>query len=506
MSRFIREKNFSTNREEVSDIPHQWQFDEICGAANILSQEVSSAVGKQLKADLVDHPADTAISIAGGVGFGLALSALPRWATVAASAAGGIWLYHMGVRTFSAVEKTSAALADAKKNPDIARKAVSENLAPIAIELSYMGLSGLAANRLCYKFRPSLRNDAHYAEAQSAIFQDASGTARKLGSERIYEPMTIFRNQFRGDETLKIPPGSFIFSRERFKDFNVKDYVENPSFKNREIRSLDRLAVHNLQTDKEVVIPTLFPYAKNIGFTRLPPEDQLSKIYLHSRDAIVRIGSQPNVLHKPTWFGTGFFVHKNGTLVTALHVIENERNLRVQLPHGNVVQPVTLAHDFDRDLAILKVPTHIENFNVLPLADGKPMKWGQKLFAFGHPCSSEPVYMSHGRFDSAEISRETVALGKSKFYRGEERKKLNYFLHGRGGLSGGPVLNETGEVVAVHTNGFKDPFHSAGFGTAVQDVKVLLAKPQKALGVFRIDQLPFKAKPKQSDDDSMLHI
>ena len=135
-------------------------------------------------------------------------------------------------------------------------------------------------------------------------------------------------------------------------------------------------------------------------------------------------------------FGSGFFVQKN-LIATNFHVIEGAVGgvaKRVGQEEMYVVEG-TLDKDEDRDLAILKVTA--PSVKPLPLGDSDLVKIGQTVYVAGNP---EGIL--EGTFSDGIISA----------IRGDSADKVFQFTAPVSqGSSGGPVLNNRGEVIGVAT-------------------------------------------------------
>ena len=156
--------------------------------------------------------------------------------------------------------------------------------------------------------------------------------------------------------------------------------------------------------------------------------------------------------------GTGFIVDQKGTLVTNYHVIEGARSAHVILPDKTRLEVAGfLAYSMGRDLAVLRLSTGNNTLHSLKVARRTPAK-GAKVFAFGAP---------QGLPDSFTTGTVTAIR------RGSEIRKAMVKLSGRDiygqvlGLaedavwiqtsapishinSGGPLVDEAGEVVGIN--------------------------------------------------------
>lgn len=138
--------------------------------------------------------------------------------------------------------------------------------------------------------------------------------------------------------------------------------------------------------------------------------------------------------------GTGFLIGTNGTVVTAYHVIEDATEIQVRLPSGAWVDARPLKHSRTTDLAILGVPMATPAY--LTIADMSGVKQGQRVFTLGHPVSS--VLGEEVKYTDGVISSLTGLQGEDCL--------MQITVPIQPGNSGGPLVNEAGEVVGVITS------------------------------------------------------
>lgn len=159
----------------------------------------------------------------------------------------------------------------------------------------------------------------------------------------------------------------------------------------------------------------------------------LRDVYRQSTAAAVRVDVGTSGL------GSGFFLTSDGLVLTAAHVAlgENVDRLGVTLDDGQRLPARLVGYDETRDVALLKVSG--QGFETLPLAASTP-RVGDGVVAIGN---------SRGAFDGGRAGTVT-ALNVSldaNFPSGMVATSMPLAP----GDSGGPVLNDRGEVVGVST-------------------------------------------------------
>lgn len=148
--------------------------------------------------------------------------------------------------------------------------------------------------------------------------------------------------------------------------------------------------------------------------------------------------------------GSGFFVHRDGLLVTNAHVIEDSSRLYVYV-HDDTVYgaPEVVSVDPDLDLAALRVP--VTGMKTLALA-AKPPVEGTEVIAVGYPRISDILQMGfalHATVGSGLVGG--MSQGRSR-----RSGRIAGFVQTTGilnfGNSGGPLVDtDTGEVVGMVT-------------------------------------------------------
>ena len=133
--------------------------------------------------------------------------------------------------------------------------------------------------------------------------------------------------------------------------------------------------------------------------------------------------------------GTGFFVTRQGHLITNHHVTEGCEDIKLHL-RGNVHLTIEIANDIKNDLAILKVdqtPRHI-----FPLANKSPFPL-QDIIVAGFPFGD--------RLSSSLKFTQGIVSSVSGIANDYSQIQIDAAL--QPGNSGGPILDEFGNVLAV---------------------------------------------------------
>jgi len=135
--------------------------------------------------------------------------------------------------------------------------------------------------------------------------------------------------------------------------------------------------------------------------------------------------------------GTGFFVTRQGQVVTNAHVVERCRAVSVTTSNGETMTATIVGTDKSNDLALLGTGTPRQG--VAALRGGRPVRQGEAVVAYGFPLSG--ALSSGGVSTSGSISA-LQGLGDDSRY-------LQMSAPVQPGNSGGPLLDTSGAVVGV---------------------------------------------------------
>ncbi|RFB78918.1 serine protease [Methylovirgula sp. 4M-Z18] len=142
---------------------------------------------------------------------------------------------------------------------------------------------------------------------------------------------------------------------------------------------------------------------------------------------------QPN--EKSISSGTGFFVNADGNVLTNAHVIEGCSTITVTSEPGTSSPGQVIARDMTNDLAVLK--TTLKPGKVAGLR--APIRLGENVEAFGFPLAK--ILSSSGNFTLGNV---TALSGI-----GDDNRLLQISTPVQPGNSGGPLLDQNGNVVGV---------------------------------------------------------
>jgi S1-C subfamily serine protease len=138
----------------------------------------------------------------------------------------------------------------------------------------------------------------------------------------------------------------------------------------------------------------------------------------------------------PVSTGTGFFITRQGHLLTNAHVVENCKSVSVT-PLGGAATPASIvSSDRTNDLAVLSTGSAPRAVAALR---GQPVRQGEAVVAYGFPLSG--ALSSGGVTTSGSISALAGMRDDTRF--------LQMSAPVQPGNSGGPLVDMTGAVVGI---------------------------------------------------------
>lgn len=139
--------------------------------------------------------------------------------------------------------------------------------------------------------------------------------------------------------------------------------------------------------------------------------------------------------------GSGFFVSNDGRLLTNAHVIENARNLRVQLRGGERLVASVVATDNAHDVAELQVSYRSQPLKLASQA----AQVGDVIYVLGNPLGTSPNTTVRG----SVVGLHLTAYVEGRHYTDLIETDATVYP----GNSGGPGVDEQGQVLGMVTLG-----------------------------------------------------
>ena len=159
--------------------------------------------------------------------------------------------------------------------------------------------------------------------------------------------------------------------------------------------------------------------------------------------------------------GSGFFINNKGYFITNNHVVKGCKQSKINFKEEEVDAEL-IATDETLDLALLKAKVKPKDY--LDISDDPPEKM-QRIFVAGYP-------FGKGLSDDLKFTQGIISAVKG-YADNSNQIQLDAAINS--GNSGGPIVNEDGDLVAVAVSGLdKSKSEGIGFGIKASSVKNFL--------------------------------
>ncbi len=174
-----------------------------------------------------------------------------------------------------------------------------------------------------------------------------------------------------------------------------------------------------------------------LKFTLIPQKAKIklavSDIALRCSPGVVSIKTM-DANGKEMGMGSGFIISKDGVIVTNFHVLESAYQIEVKIGEDIFKEAYLIKGISDLDIAMVKIEA--KDLPALYIGDSDSLKSGQFVTVLGNPWGLE-----------RSVSNGIVGAIRSK----GDIKLIQITAPVSPGSSGGPVINEYGEVVGITT-------------------------------------------------------
>jgi len=178
------------------------------------------------------------------------------------------------------------------------------------------------------------------------------------------------------------------------------------------------------------------------------------QIYNNSKDCAVEIITYDKNNYELA-LGSGFVYSSDGKIVTNYHVIEKALSANVYIGETSYNVNNVLAYDIDKDLAVLKIDA---------------VKLKTLKINYSAPATGATVYaLGSSRGLTSTFSKGIVTTSS------RELDGVQYIQHDAAisnGNSGGPLINDKGEIVGINTLTIKDS-QNLNFAISASELKAL---------------------------------
>lgn len=175
-------------------------------------------------------------------------------------------------------------------------------------------------------------------------------------------------------------------------------------------------------------------------------------------------GSGPSIQQQQGQ-GSGFITRSDGVVLTNAHVVEGASEVEVTLPDGRRFNGKVLGGDPVTDVAVVKVVAR--GLPVTPLGDSSRVRPGETAIAIGNPLGLDNT-VTAGIISAIQ---RTNALGE-----GQRVPYLQTDAAVNPGNSGGPLINDRGQVIGINTAIRKAPGAGLSFAIPINLARTIAAQ------------------------------
>jgi len=167
--------------------------------------------------------------------------------------------------------------------------------------------------------------------------------------------------------------------------------------------------------------------------------------------------------------GSGFYV-RHDTLITNVHVVENDSYVTLRRSDGTTVTARVESKAPAFDIAILKVATPSASQVVIPMGSAHSLRPGQEIIVIGSALGTLQNSVSRGVVSGLRQSGGATLVQTD--------------AAANPGNSGGPMLDRNGSAIGITTMGYKNA-EGLNFGVAIDHARDLLEGRQTNVGTQR---------------------
>jgi serine protease Do len=206
--------------------------------------------------------------------------------------------------------------------------------------------------------------------------------------------------------------------------------------KGRPISSEEVPLLEQINRENTKVMAAVTPGVVRVTASRVvdPHVKLLDKIPFHFGPSSVH-----SVQQMDPSYGAGVILSKDGYIVTNAHVIQDSKDVDVQLHDKRSFPARVIASDATLDIAVLKIEA--TNLPVISWGNSKHVQVGERIFAIGNPFNQE------GSVSMGIVSATDRSLPDSP----NDENYIQIDAAINPGNSGGPLVNIHGELIGINT-------------------------------------------------------
>jgi putative serine protease PepD len=152
--------------------------------------------------------------------------------------------------------------------------------------------------------------------------------------------------------------------------------------------------------------------------------------------------------------GTGVVLNQKGLILTNDHVVENGTSLSIKTASGTTRAATLVGQEANNDLALIRVNPEGLNLKPLKMASSKELQVGDQVYAIGNPYGLE------------ETLTRGIVSGLNRQIQAPDGATIAGVIQTDAALnpgnSGGPLINQQGEVVGINSQIASDAARTEG--------------------------------------------
>jgi putative serine protease PepD len=189
----------------------------------------------------------------------------------------------------------------------------------------------------------------------------------------------------------------------------------------------------------------------------------ISDIFQATADGVVEItaqttnnGASPFESPGGTAQGTGFVIDSQGNIVTNAHVVSGASSVKVTMRDGKTYTGRIVGTDETTDIAVVHIDAPADSLHPLSFGDSEAVSVGETVVAIGNPFGLEDT-VTAGIVSALD---RTITSPNNRPITGviQTDAAINH------GNSGGPLLNDQGQVIGVTSQIYADSQTSGNVG------------------------------------------
>jgi len=203
-----------------------------------------------------------------------------------------------------------------------------------------------------------------------------------------------------------------------------------------------------------------------------------------TEEMVARVMPAIVLIETTTGRGSGFFV-RHDTLITNVHVVENDSYVTVRKSDGTTLNARVETKAPALDIAILKVATPSASQVVIPMGTAHSLRPGQEIVVIGSALGTLQNSVSRGIVSGLRTSGGATLVQTD--------------AAANPGNSGGPMLDRNGSAIGITTMGYRNA-EGLNFGVAIDHARDMLEGRQVDLGTARgLNDIQAQGRASESD-------